>query len=80
MKKAVGTLALLVGFGLFVVPYRILGTTANAPGDGGPNFVPLFQLVFSGVGIIACFIVAYTLGVDSTNGEMVSGWNGAWLT
>jgi hypothetical protein len=57
MNKLRGIVILIIGVGLLLLPFRLLGLSGNAPGDGGPNFVPIFQAMFS----LACAIIAFTI-------------------
>ncbi len=45
MRKVWGCITLLIGTGLLWLPFRLLGISGNAPGDGGPNFIPFIRLV-----------------------------------
>lgn len=61
MRTLWGIIVLLVGVGLLVLPFRLLGISGNAPGDGGPNFVPAFQALCSLAGALVAAIVAWFL-------------------
>lgn len=61
MRITWGIIALLVGVGLLTVPLHVLRISGNAPGDGGPNFVPLFQALCSLFGALVALIVAWFL-------------------
>jgi hypothetical protein len=61
MRKLWGIIVLLVGVGLLSLPFRLLGISANAPGDGGPNFVPVFQALYSLTGALVALIIAWVL-------------------
>ena len=56
-----GIAALLIGIALLCLPFRLLGTSANGPGDGGPNFVPAFQALCSLAGAAAALFIAWVL-------------------
>jgi hypothetical protein len=61
MRTLCGIIVLLVGGGLLCLPFRLLGILGNAPGDGGPNFVPVFQSLCSLAGALVALIVAWFL-------------------
>jgi len=61
MRTLWGIIILFVGLGLLALPFRLLGISANAPGDGGPNFVPAFQALCSVAGAFVSLILAWFL-------------------
>lgn len=61
MRKLWGIIVLLVGVGLLSLPFRLLGISGNAPGDGGPNFVPVFQALCSLAGASIALVIAWFL-------------------
>jgi len=61
MRTLCGIFALLFGIVLTAVPFSILRVPANAPGDGGPNFVPLIQTLCALAGAVVAIIVAWFL-------------------
>lgn len=61
MRKLYGIIILLVGIGLLSFPFRLLGISANAPGDGGPNFIPAFQALCSLAGGCMAMVIAWLL-------------------
>lgn len=61
MRVYWAALALLVGIILIAVSINILRVPGNAPGDGGPNFVPIFQALCSLGGACLSFTIAWFL-------------------
>lgn len=61
MRKFFGIVVLLSGVGLLLLPFRLLGVSGNAPGDGGPNFVPAFQALGSLASALVVLGVAWLL-------------------
>lgn len=61
MRRLWGIITLLVGGVLLWLPFRLLGISGNAPGDGGPNFVPVFQALCSLSGALVALIIAWFL-------------------
>lgn len=56
MKVHWGIIILGCGLCLFAVPFFVLSGPINAPGDGGPNFLPIFQSL-AAVGGAVLFVV-----------------------
>jgi hypothetical protein len=61
MKKGIGVIVLLIGLGLLAVPFNVLTGSSNSPGDGGLNFVPLFQAVGAIAGALVAFLISWLL-------------------
>jgi hypothetical protein len=55
MKKTYGCIALFIGLGLLWLPFQLLRFSSNAPGDGGPNFIPGIQALASLVDSLIAF-------------------------